>query len=330
MSQSQPFYQVASSRTRPGKVLSRACQREWFRHPYLQRRRRVLPSFNAFWGEFRNNHGLTSESVILINSLAPKSLRLGRLQESDNAPELTKTGVIDFLKRVATTHRPSDWDNYKQVCATAEELFAIVVEHLPGASQRSPPPKQLYVLKDQLLDHAKHELFNHAAYRESVRQQHEWITVGYARKSKTNDVAESRCKCLQRMVNTLHLKDLCQHVFVSAYSDATSELRTRDVTLAPPHKAAISELRHVAGDFQDFLVLAKTVLRPIRLVVLDYRGLMTNVQDLQVLVRKYDWIKEICVDEGHHMNMLRRDSFIKGTAAKRSQAAKGPVRLPLI
>ncbi|ORY96501.1 hypothetical protein BCR43DRAFT_524582 [Syncephalastrum racemosum] len=162
---------------------------------------------------------------------------------------VSSSAVVDFLQ-FATIHRPSDWQNYVQIGVTAEDLFAIVGEHVPGASPqicqwlsadtqsdkgpRLRKPDSFIKWFSPSLDHAKHGHFNHAAYRESVRQQQEWITVGYARKSKPNDAAESHCKCLQRRVNTLHSKDLCRHVFVSTYSDATSELRTRDVTLSSP------------------------------------------------------------------------------------------------
>ncbi|ORX45310.1 hypothetical protein DM01DRAFT_247329, partial [Hesseltinella vesiculosa] len=59
-------------------------------------------------------------------------------------------------------------------------------------------------------------------------QKRGWITIGYARKSKTNETQEKRSKLLQKMVNTLHTKDVCEHVYASAYSEASSNLKTRD------------------------------------------------------------------------------------------------------
>ncbi|KAI9006666.1 hypothetical protein CLU79DRAFT_564284 [Phycomyces nitens] len=116
-----------------------------------------------------------------------------------------------------------------------------------------------------------------------ARQSCNWLTVGYCRKSKCNVSPEQRVKLIERMVETLKVKCLCEKVCVSPICSASSLLLERD---SSNNKATmIDRLKYKDGHFQDFVMLAKSSSANIRLVALDYAGLTTNPDDLIKLIR---------------------------------------------
>jgi hypothetical protein len=138
-------------------------------------------------------------------------------------------------------------------------------------------------------------------YQRSLRETKDWLTIGYVRKSTTNDSFASRKSNLQKMVNTLCLDGKCEQIYASPYSNADSSLKTRDDHMNETSQALIHTLRHVVGDWQskypktvlsdayncflDLAMLLKTTKLSVRLVVLDHRGLSTDPVDTRSFVK---------------------------------------------
>ncbi|KAG1172622.1 hypothetical protein G6F70_006439 [Rhizopus microsporus] len=74
------------------------------------------------------------------------------------------------------------------------------------------------------IDDAMGRTFNRKTFRQMTRQLTGWITVGYCRKSPSKETPQKRLELLQKMVNSLHLNDLCEKVFVSPICRASSDL----------------------------------------------------------------------------------------------------------
>lgn len=93
-------------------------------------------------------------------------------------------------------------------------------------------------------------ILNRDDYCARLRQENGWQTVSYARKSRTNETVDKGIKCLQRMVNALHIEDLCTQVYASPHENSDALLLHRDKKLSPMAIRAKEALRFTSGDFQ--------------------------------------------------------------------------------
>lgn len=101
-----------------------------------------------------------------------------------------------------------------------------------------------------MLENAIEAVFNHKAFKQTVRSSSGYITVGYARKSISNDSMEKRTNLLQKMINNLHNHDLCEKVYVSPVCSADSELATREQRRSSTATTIMEQLRFHDGDMQ--------------------------------------------------------------------------------
>lgn len=60
-----------------------------------------------------------------------------------------------------------------------------------------------------------------------MRNSTGWVTVDYARKSRSNEKLETRVVLLEKMVKNLRVKDLCEKVYVPPVCAADSPLLQR-------------------------------------------------------------------------------------------------------
>ncbi|ORX57060.1 hypothetical protein DM01DRAFT_317890 [Hesseltinella vesiculosa] len=220
----------------------------------------------------------------------------------------TKHSILDFFNCVTTKQAPIDKDMYVYRKLAHEELLDMAKKYIPSISDLCTSGKlsdwltkdgrfgrtsytrvagvrtrcrALWVMKNEYQDNALQIVFNHRSYQQTVRSSTNWITIGYARKSKSNEPFKTRVALLQKMVKNLHVKSLCEKVFVSPVCTADSPLLKRDLVLTATAVDAVNELRHNDGDFQDLIMFAKATNLSIRLVVLDYAGLSSNPADLR-------------------------------------------------
>ncbi|KAG1445388.1 hypothetical protein G6F56_009933 [Rhizopus delemar] len=166
--------------------------------------------------------------------------------------------------------------------------------------------RDLWVLKPEFMGDAMDRTLNRKTFRQMTRQITGWITAGYCRKSPSKETPQKRLELLQKMVNSLHVNDLCEKVFVSPICRASSDLLTRDISPTTTAQSILKQLRFQNGDMQDFLMFAKTMTSSIRLVVLDYAGLCTNPIDIRTFVKDVKTIEQIVIDHGHKLESFNR------------------------
>ncbi|KAL1926451.1 hypothetical protein VTP01DRAFT_5780 [Rhizomucor pusillus] len=111
-------------------------------------------------------------------------------------------------------------------------------------------------------------------------KQDGFSVIGYCRKSCTNDDNGTRVRLLQTMVDRLQEKSLVDRVFVSPFSSADEEINSRDTQ----GNFAMNQLENVSGNTQD-LISFLTITRKVCLIILDFAGLTTNVEDLKRFIK---------------------------------------------
>lgn len=134
------------------------------------------------------------------------------------------------------------------------------------------------------------------------------VTIGYARKSHTNESQVARVRLLQAMVDKLRSRRLVRKLFVSPRSNASTKFEERDVS--DSNISIIKDLMHCAETTQDLIHRFKTNFKPVRLVVIDYAGLSTNFGDIQNLFEKYSQLVEVIVDLDYAFDTISRQSIL--------------------
>ncbi|KAG1135902.1 hypothetical protein G6F37_013132 [Rhizopus arrhizus] len=112
--------------------------------------------------------------------------------------------------------------------------------------------------------------------------------VGYVRKSPCGKDEDNRTRLIQKMVHNLRNRSIVDKVFVSKSSAASQPFDTRD------SNATITEGTN--GTTKDFIEFLNKTQKGVILVVLDYAGLTTNVEDLKEFLSNQKAIKKIIVD----------------------------------
>ncbi|KAI9023650.1 hypothetical protein CLU79DRAFT_700729, partial [Phycomyces nitens] len=132
-----------------------------------------------------------------------------------------------------------------------------------------------------------------------------YITIGYARKSPTDETKESRIRLLQLMVTKLYFRGKCEEVFVSPICKSDQPILERD---SPKQDDLLLNLKGSHGDISDLVARVHFSQKPFRLVVIDYAGLSTSPNDIRVFLEN---IKEVVVDHGSSFEILSRFDLLK-------------------
>ncbi|KAI8391272.1 uncharacterized protein BYT42DRAFT_556251 [Radiomyces spectabilis] len=282
-------------------------------------------------------------------------------EKADEELDLTKEAIMRVLKAVMTVEKPQPKDMilYDKAIQTSVDLQKFFECHLPKYKVPSSSIISSWMAKDIQFGRAEHirvlddhdsskisriygreiyvkkevyikseikKIFNRQEFLRKLREENNWVNIGYARKSHTNDSFASRIRNLQKMVNSLHIDCLCSQVFVSPHSNISSSLETRDCRMTNTGTKAKDALRFVSGDFQDMTMAIASSTNKVRLIIQTYRGLTSNPVDLQHFVRRLSVLEEICIDIGYHMVTITREEVLDGSGAKQFQAPKGPQR----
>ncbi|KAI9271582.1 hypothetical protein BDA99DRAFT_500460 [Phascolomyces articulosus] len=108
-----------------------------------------------------------------------------------------------------------------------------------------------------------------------------WINVGYARKSPSDESEDARIRLLSIMIKKLQNIMLCSKIYVSPTCKSTSSIVRRDDRQTP----IIAKLKNTNGTMQDLLEFVSRSTQKIRLCVLDYAGLSDDPVDVKKFIR---------------------------------------------
>lgn len=162
-------------------------------------------------------------------------------------------------------------------------------------------------------------------FRSSVKSTMSSIcTIGYARKSNTKDPMAAKIKSVNLQIYKLKKKLLCEEVFVSINTSANDPILSRD------HDKFHHLSQHFvgcSGDLQTMINFITETNRKARLVVIDFAGLSTNVDDLQHFINSNKSIIEVSVDVGHKVNVYTRHELLhRDDIISRFNCRQGPVK----
>ncbi|KAG0166085.1 hypothetical protein DFQ28_000675 [Apophysomyces sp. BC1034] len=265
-----------------------------------------------------------------------------------------KHSILDLVKCISSRDEPKhNKERYEFHYLSQQALFDLLKDHMPNISSYCTARKvndwiskestlhrtknmrqghlQLkarpaWVLKQEFRENAIETVFNRHAFKQTVRNSPGWTTIGYARKSVSNESTKKRTALLQTMIENLHINDLCEKVYVSPMCSVNSELMIRDYHRSATTTTVLQQLRFQDGDMQDFIVFAKTTTVNIRLVVLDYAGLTTKPDDLRKFVKSIKSIKEIVVDKGHKLECFTRHKLLNSDDIQKSNCRTANVK----
>ncbi|KAG0172635.1 hypothetical protein DFQ28_007651 [Apophysomyces sp. BC1034] len=164
----------------------------------------------------------------------------------------------------------------------------------------------LNVVKKEYRDFTWEDLSNIQEYRSLVKSSiASMYTVGYARKSNTNEPNAAKEKLVNLQIYKLKTKLLCEDVFVSYNTSANDPIAERDVT-APTYA-----FEDCSGNTQDLITKITKSPRRVRLVIIDYAGLTTNPDDMKLFISLNKSIREVVVDVGHKVHVYSRHDLLK-------------------
>ncbi|ORX42678.1 hypothetical protein DM01DRAFT_1330024 [Hesseltinella vesiculosa] len=139
--------------------------------------------------------------------------------------------------------------------------------------------------------------------------------VGYARKSPGEEKVDDRIRLLKQMVGRLQERSLVDKVFISSFCKADDKIAERDLEIGcDKTRKFISEIDGTMQDLISYLATTKKVC----LVVIDFAGLSTNVEDLFCFIRNNGNIEKIIVDclpFENNVKVYERSSLLKDTEA---------------
>ncbi|ORE19516.1 hypothetical protein BCV71DRAFT_177509, partial [Rhizopus microsporus] len=108
----------------------------------------------------------------------------------------------------------------------------------------------------------------------------DFVTIGYARKSKTKESKSAVENSLNLQIQKLKTKCLCEHVFVSWNTNADEKIEGRDLNNKTKY-----DIKNSAGNCQDLIEYISMSYKKIRLVVVDYARLSTNPDHIRMFFR---------------------------------------------
>ncbi|KAI9269616.1 hypothetical protein EDC94DRAFT_535908 [Helicostylum pulchrum] len=145
------------------------------------------------------------------------------------------------------------------------------------------------------------------------------------KKSNTKDPMTAKIKSVNLQIYKLKKKLLCEKVFASINTSANDPILSRDYNKFPRSSRSLAGC---IGDSQTMIDFITETNRKVRLVVIDFAGLSTNVDDLRHFIKNNRSISEVSVDESHKVNVYTRYELLHGDdIISKFNCRQGPVTL---
>lgn len=148
-----------------------------------------------------------------------------------------------------------------------------------------------------------------------------FYTIGYSRKSPTPGSLAVKLNSINLQIMKLKTKLLCEHVFISINTAASDPIAARD------HNDVELNLDDCSGNTQAMIKSITNSVGKVRLVIIDYRGLSINIDDLYQFIKINKNISELVVNIGHTVEVYsRHDLLYNGSVIGLFRGQTGLVR----
>ncbi|CEG83774.1 hypothetical protein RMATCC62417_17649 [Rhizopus microsporus] len=293
-------------------------------------------------------------------------------EEERSTVYMTKASALAFLKEIMFIEKPYNCEYYIHVFVDSSYLRKILVKRFGEVkatarqierwvssdglwgkkkSKRienaSVEGRLLWVMNDEnigmktisktgVIGKLTVYLYIEASFNVNITRQYKlhlksnvMTTIGYVRKSKSAESHMTRCRLINKMIKTQRDKNLCTKVYVSPHSNAEDMFYQRDKDV---NCLLLEQLKNCDGSIQDLIHRLERKFSKTRLVVLDYAGLSTNVDDIKSFLRKHSQIHELVVDCGNKYDIFSRHELLNQREAidHFNNCRKGNVKRSLI
>ncbi|KAG2181862.1 hypothetical protein INT44_008678 [Umbelopsis vinacea] len=247
----------------------------------------------------------------------------------DNSPELVRSPdrvnfkiygeLKDYMNQVYTVETPSDGKLYESKEMTMKDIYLEVVHLTDLFDDKSIRSFSTWCGKVKLDCLRSEPSRNNAQGTERARSRFLWVlrnehrakatvnvrrchkaqieglkcnnfdVIGYVRKSPGKERTSARLSLLASMIERLKEDSSVIKVFGSYSSTSNQRFADRDF-VDPVH------VPNTLGNTQDLLRHLSTSNKPVAIVAIDFAGLTTNVNDLVKLLRDYETIKMVLIE----------------------------------
>ncbi|CEI86346.1 hypothetical protein RMCBS344292_00788 [Rhizopus microsporus] len=171
-------------------------------------------------------------------------------------------------------------------CNVKQLQYWIGQEKIWGKPERSRENQQkygqtLWVVLEPLRDFVTDASDSIKAYWKYTEQDEKYTTIGYARKSPSEETKELRVRLLQFMINKLYFRGKCEEAFVSPVCKADQPILERD---SPKQEDLLLLIKGSHGDISDLVSRVHLSQKPFRLIIIDYAGLSTSPSDVGIFL----------------------------------------------
>ncbi|RCH84010.1 hypothetical protein CU097_002797 [Rhizopus azygosporus] len=142
-----------------------------------------------------------------------------------------------------------------------------------------------------------------SAYWDHLKNEADFITIGYARKFPTEENDVSRTRLLQLMVDKLYFRMKCEEVYISLCCFANEPI--------------LELIKGCNGGITDLTKCINYTQQHIRLAIIDYAGRSTSLNDIQKFLDTYPNIQEIAIDHGKSIEIQTQRQLLERNDAEK-------------
>ncbi|KAG2210434.1 hypothetical protein INT45_009088 [Circinella minor] len=288
-----------------------------------------------------NDHDTEHVNNDKKNNHGTKNIATRKRKKGKNIVPFCKERLLHIMGSIATTNKPSDTDNYNYVYMTTEAQHELMKEFFPDLEQYGMTDRLQYWIgqsniwgpRKRITEHGERKYGRHlwiivkemreflvestdsiTAYWDHLKNEIDYITIGYARKSPTKEDDASRTRLLQLMTDKLYFRMKCEEVYVSPQCFANEPILERD---SPPLDHFYSSIKDCNGGITDLTKRIHYTQKNIRLAIIDYAGLSTSPNDVRNFFKTYPNIKEIAIDHGKSIEILTQYQILESSDAEK-------------
>ncbi|KAI9008466.1 hypothetical protein CLU79DRAFT_710834 [Phycomyces nitens] len=124
------------------------------------------------------------------------------------------------------------------------------------------------------------------AFRQELDNRgHNWVMVGYVRKSITKESDDNTTRLLQLMINKLQNRCFCSRIYASPNSPTSKSIMERDFDMNTRDAKIMNSLIGCDGNAQQMMHFLTHTTKRVQLCVISYAGLSNRPDDVECFLQ---------------------------------------------
>ncbi|KAI9287209.1 hypothetical protein BC943DRAFT_319256 [Umbelopsis sp. AD052] len=204
----------------------------------------------------------------------------------------------------------------EQYCTVDKLQYWIDQSNIWGPLQRltlngqTKTGRYLWILEKKMRDFVEVYTEPLATYWDHLKNDIDFVTLGYARYSLHENLQVSKERQMQLMVDKLYFRLKCEEVFVSPFWPINKPILLQGRSV-DERRRNLDHLKGCHGDITDLIKRIKLTKKPVRLVIFGYIGLSTSPSDIRNFLKAHYNIKEIAIYHGVSIEILSRYQLLE-------------------